>query len=153
MELLVDRRILITGAGGMVGGNIAEFARLSGWQIFTPSSADLDLRDPQPTLDYLVKNKIDSVIHCAARVGGIAANIATPADFILDNLQIDSSLFFAARKLGIKEFLYFGSSCMYPKDTLQPMQIEQILTSALEPTNKGSALSKISGAMAVAAIA
>ena len=149
----LNQRILITGAGGMVGGNIAEFARDSGWQIFIPSSKDLDLRDSQATLDYLLENKIDSVIHCAAKVGGIAANIATPVDFILSNLQIDSSLSFAARKVGVKNFLYFGSSCMYPRKTTQPMQVNQILTSDLEPTNEGYALSKISGAKTVMAVA
>ena len=149
----VKSRTLITGAGGMVGGNIAELARNSGWQVYTPSRKVLDLRDPKATFDFILDNKIDSVIHCAARVGGIAANIASPADFILDNLQIDSSLASAARKLQIKNFLYFGSSCMYPKQTSQPMQIDQILTSLLEPTNEGYALSKISGAKTVAAIA
>lgn len=136
----------------MVGGNIAELAQHSGWDIYIPTSKDLDLWDPQATLDYLLDNKIDSVIHCAAKVGGIAADIATPVDFILNNLQIDSSLSFAARKVGIKNFLYFGSSCMYPRETLQPMKVNQILTSDLEPTNEGYALSKISGAKTVMAI-
>ena len=153
MNMSVNSRTLITGAGGMVGGNIADLARISGWQVFAPSSKELDLRDPKATFDYLFDSKIDSVIHCAARVGGIAANIASPADFILDNLQIDSSLASAARKLQVKNFLYFGSSCMYPKTTLQPMHIDQIMTSPLEPTNEGYALSKISGAKTVAAIA
>jgi GDP-L-fucose synthase len=153
MKASDNERTLITGAGGMVGGSIADLARNAGWQVFTPSSKDLDLRDSKATLDFLLDYKIDSVIHCAARVGGIAANVAAPADFILDNLQIDASLASTARRLRVKNFLYFGSSCMYPKTTLQPMQINQILTSSLEPTNEGYALSKISGAKTVSAIA
>lgn len=146
-------RTLITGASGMVGGNIAELAKNYEWDLFTPTSKELDLRDPKATFAYLSDNQIESVIHCAAKVGGIAANIKYPADFILDNLQIDSSVTSAARSLRVKNFLYLGSSCMYPKKTTQPMKVEQLLTSALEPTNEGYALSKISGAKTVTAIA
>ena len=84
--------------------------RKSGWQVFTPSSADLDLRDVSLTLEYLKDQGIGSIIHCAARVGGIAANIAAPADFILNNLQIDSSIISSARKLKIQKFIFYFPS-------------------------------------------
>lgn len=137
----------------MVGGNIAESAEESGWQVFTPTSKDLDLRDRSLTFEYLQDQKIDSIIHCAARVGGIAANIAAPADFILNNLQIDASIISAARNLEIQKFIYFGSSCMYPRNISQPMSEDKILSAPLEPTNEGYALAKIAGAKSVEAVA
>jgi len=146
-------KVLITGGGGMVGGNIAEHARKAGWQVFTPSSADLDLRDASLTLEYLKDQEIESIIHCAARVGGIAANIAAPADFILNNLQIDSSIISSARKLKVQKFIYFGSSCMYPRNISQPMGEEKIMSAPLEPTNEGYALAKIAGAKSVESVA
>lgn len=153
MSNRLSARVLITGAGGMVGGNVAECARAAGWQVFDPTSKELDLRDGSLTLNYLQDQKIDGIIHCAARVGGIAANITAPADFILTNLQIDSSVISAARILGIMKFIYFGSSCMYPRDIAQPMSEDKILSASLEPTNEGYALSKIAGARAVEAVA
>jgi GDP-L-fucose synthase len=146
-------KVLITGAGGMVGGNIAERARNAGWQLFAPSRAELDLSDNKLTYQYLGDQKIEAVVHCAARVGGISANISAPADFILNNLQIDTSIISSARKLKIKKFVYFGSSCMYPRDISQPMSEDKILSGNLEPTNEGYAISKIAGAKAVKSIA
>jgi GDP-L-fucose synthase len=87
----------------------------------------------------------DYVIHCAAKVGGIQANIDAPADFLLENIQIDSSMLSAAQKLGIKNFVYVGSSCMYPKDFRQPLVESDLLAAPLEETNEGYALSKIVG--------
>jgi GDP-L-fucose synthase len=153
MTIHESAKVLITGGGGMVGGNIAERARKCGWQVFTPSSADLDLRDASLTLRYLKDQEIESIIHCAARVGGIAANIAAPADFILNNLQIDSSIISSARKLKVQKFIYFGSSCMYPRDISQPMGEEKIMSAPLEPTNEGYALAKIAGAKSVESVA
>jgi GDP-L-fucose synthase len=146
-------KVLITGGGGMVGGNIAEHARKSGWQVFIPSSADLDLRNASLALEYLKDQEIESIIHCAARVGGIAANIAAPADFILNNLQIDSSIISSARKQKVQKLIYFGSSCMYPRDISQPMGEEKIMSAPLEPTNEGYALAKIAGAKSVESVA
>jgi len=153
MNIQNSSRVLLTGAGGMVGGNIAERARNAGWQVFAPNSKELDLRDAEKTFEYLSDQRIDSIVHCAARVGGIAANIATPADFILNNLQIDSSIISAARKLKAKKFIYFGSSCMYPRNISQPMSEDKIMSSALEPTNEGYALAKIAGAKMVESVA
>jgi GDP-L-fucose synthase len=136
----------------VVGSNTAERARGAGWQVFAPSSKELDLRDQYLTYEYLRDKQIDGIIHCAARVGGIAANMAAPADFILTNIQIDSSVISAARKLQIKKFVYFGSSCMYPRDIPQPMSEDKILSAYLEPTNSGYALAKIAGAKSVESV-
>lgn len=148
-----SKRVLITGSNGMVGGNIAFLARESGWRIFTPSKTELNLRQSEKVLDYLAEKRIDSIIHCAAKVGGIAANVGSPADFIIENTQIDSSIISSARALGIQDFIYLASSCLYPRITSQPMKVDQILTSELEPTNEGYALAKIIGAKSVAAVA
>jgi len=150
---IANKRVFISGSRGMVGGNIVAYARKSGWQIFAPSRDELELQDTSAVARYLKETEIEAVIHCAARVGGIAANVAAPADFIIDNIKIDSSIISSARELEIEEFIYFASSCMYPRNTTQPMKEDQILTSTLEPTNEGYALSKIVGAKAVAAIA
>jgi GDP-L-fucose synthase len=153
MSSVASPRLLITGSAGMLGSAIASSASNVGWKTYVPSREELDLREPSETLAYLRDNRIEFVIHCAAKVGGIAANIASPADFILDNLRIDASIISSARSLKIPKFIYFGSSCMYPKETNQPMRVGQILTSSLEATNEGYALSKIAGAKTVAAIA
>jgi GDP-L-fucose synthase len=93
------------------------------------------------------------VIHCAAKVGGIQANINFPADFILENSQIDNSIINAARTHKVPKLIYFGSSCMYPKHSVQPMAENMILSGELEPTNEGYALAKIVAAKAVKAVA
>lgn len=148
-----DKRVLITGSAGMVGGNIAYVARKVGWSVFTPTRAELDLTDSNSVTHYLVKTGIESIIHCAAKVGGIAANIASPANFIIENIRIDSSIISSARTLGISDFIYFASSCIYPRSTSQPMRVDQLLTSTLEPTNESYALAKLVGAKSVAAVA
>lgn len=153
MQNPANKKVLITGSRGMVGGNVADYARQSGWNILTPSKNELDLRDSNSVANFLADRKIDAIIHCAAKVGGIAANISAPADFIVENIKIDSSIISSARALGITDLIYFASSCMYPRDTTQPMKVEQILSSALEPTNESYALSKIVGTKSVNAIA
>lgn len=153
MVTATDRRLLITGSGGMVGGSISRAARGVGWNIFTPTRAELDLRDYSKVVGYLLRNDINSIIHCAAKVGGIAANISAPADFILENIAIDSSLILSAREAGIQDLIYLASSCMYPKVTSQPMKVEQLLSSYLEPTNEGYALAKIAGTKSIVSVA
>lgn len=144
--------VLITGGRGLLGSSIKELAESSGWSIQAPTSDELDLRDMDATFKYLSSRKIGTIIHCAAKVGGIQANIDAPADFILENSLLDSSVISSARKLGINNFIYFGSSCMYPKQNKQPMAEEDILTGALEPTNEGYALAKIMGAKSINAV-
>jgi GDP-L-fucose synthase len=93
------------------------------------------------------------IIHCAARVGGISANIEKPADYILENLVIDSNLLSIARAQKIQKLIYFGSSCMYPRDFRQPLVESDILAGPLEPTNESYALAKISAARVITATA
>jgi GDP-L-fucose synthase len=143
--------LLITGAAGMLGSAFANSFRSTDLTILTPTSRELDLRDRNATINYLRDNSVTDVLHCAARVGGIAANIEFPLDYILENLLIDSSIIDSSVKCSVKKFLYIGSSCMYPKDHNEPITEDHILTGKLEPTNEGYALAKLSAAHAVIA--
>lgn len=147
------QKVLITGAGGMLGSSIKESALAAGWDFVAPTSKELDLRNQEETLNYLSSNKVTSIIHCAAKVGGIQANIDFPADFIIDNLRIDSSIINAARFNQVENFLYFASSCMYPKNNKQPMCEEDLLQGQLEPTNEGYAIAKIAATKSVESVA
>jgi GDP-L-fucose synthase len=146
-----NENLLITGAAGMLGSTFVKYFTDSNRVLFTPTSKELDLRDRSATHAYFCKNKITEVVHCAARVGGISANIQFPLDYILENLLIDSSVIDAAAKNSVKKFLYVGSSCMYPKDHDGLLSEEDILSGKLEPTNEGYALAKLSAAHAVVA--
>jgi GDP-L-fucose synthase len=145
--------ILITGSGGMLGGSILSQAQNSDLEVLHPLRAELDLRDKTKIASYFDKHDINTVIHCAARVGGISANIESPADFILDNLLIDSNLLSVAREKKVNSLIYFGSSCMYPRDFPQPLKENDILGGPLEPTNESYALAKLSAARVVVSTA
>ena len=144
--------MLLTGAKGMLGSSILRKLERENSKVLSPSSEALDLRDPLATLSFIKSNDVGTIIHCAARVGGIAANIEQPADFILTNLQIDTSLLSAARQQKVRNLLYFGSSCMYPRNANQPMNESAILTGPLEPTNQGYALAKISATEVISSV-
>lgn len=141
-------KVILTGGHGMMAQNIQTAWRESGqkFELVPVSRSDADLSDATATLKLFEGLGADAVIHAAAKVGGIAANIANPTSFLMDNLAIDSSVFNAAKVLGIKRLIYFGSSCMYPRNYRQPLEESDILAAPLEPTNEGYALSKIVGA-------
>jgi GDP-L-fucose synthase len=107
--------------------------------------AEVDLRDAAATRIVIDEIKPDVIVHAAARVGGIAANMADPTGYLLDNLLIDTSVLSVAIARRVPELLYIGSSCMYPKDYRQPLVESDVLAAPLEPTNEGYALAKISG--------
>lgn len=141
-------RVLLTGGNGMLAKAIRQAWEVSGRsdELVPVTRADADLRD-QAAVHSLVERVVpDLIIHTAARVGGIAANVADQAGFLMDNLQIDSNLLSTALDTGVTRFLYFGSSCMYPKDYRQPLVENDVLAAPLEPTNEGYALSKIASA-------
>ena len=120
--------------------------------IYTPAHSELDLLDLAAVRHYLSENKIDSIIHCAALVGGIQANIENPFEYLNTNIRLDSNLMSAAQIGKITNFLYIASSCMYPARTSQPMKETQLFTGALEETNEGYALAKIVGTKTVQAV-
>jgi nucleoside-diphosphate-sugar epimerase len=144
-------RILITGGSGMLGRAIlSAFKESTGDHfIYSPPRSDLDLLDLKSVSHYLAKNQIDSIIHCAALVGGIQANIANPFEYLNTNIRLDSNLMSAAQEERVTNFLYVASSCMYPANTTQPMKESQILTGEPEKTNEGYALAKIVGTKTV----
>jgi GDP-L-fucose synthase len=140
-------RIVVTGARGLLGSAIR-----AQWAILRPedevvglSRAEVDLRDRVATLAELGRIKPDTVIHCAATVGGIGANIAHPTAFLSDNLLLDTSVIGGAMAVGVKNLIYTGSSCMYPRDYGQPLVEGDLLAAPLEPTNEGYAIAKIAG--------
>ena len=141
-------RALLTGANGMLGRSIQAAWRTqrTSDELVVVTRADADLTDPVATRRMIERVAPDVILHSAARVGGIAANIADPADFLMDNILIDSSILKGAVETGVSKFLYFGSSCMYPRDYRQPLVESDLLAAPLEPTNEGYALSKIVGA-------
>jgi GDP-L-fucose synthase len=136
---------LITGSNGLLGTAISDKFLSEGANIIPIKRVDLDLRNSQDTFNYFSTLRFDSIIHCAAVVGGIKANMSGGVKFFLDNHLIDSSVLNAARRLRIKRLIYIGSSCMYPTDINRPLKESDILNGRLETTNENYALAKIFG--------
>ena len=122
-------------------------------QIYAPSSSELNLLDSKLVEEKIAQFKPDQIIHCAAKVGGIQANIDDPFSYSFSNVLMDSNLINVALSQKVNSFLYFGSSCMYPAETSQPILESQILTGALEKTNEGYALAKILATKLISTIA
>ena len=143
----MTERIFLAGHRGMVGSAIhrALCHRKPDAEILTADRKDLDLRDQAAVAHYLKAEQPDSVILAAAKVGGISANATYPADFLHDNLQIQSNVIGGANDAGVERLLFLGSSCIYPKAAAQPLVEESLLTGPLEPTNEPYAIAKIAG--------
>lgn len=141
-------KVLLTGGRGMLAQNISkEWSRQgSTGELVAIGRSDVDLRDRDATERLVRRVAPDAIIHTAARVGGIAANMSDPAGFLMDNILLDSSLLSAATTAGVQRLLYIGSSCMYPRNYRQPLVETDVLAAPLEPTNEGYALSKITAA-------
>lgn len=130
----------------MVGSAIKRNLLNAGYKnIIGPSSKELDLRDQQLTLNFFEAEKPEYVFLCAAKVGGIQANNMYKADFIYDNLQIQSNVIHSAYLAKTKKLLFLGSSCIYPKMADQPLKEEYLLSGTLEPSNEPYAIAKIAG--------
>jgi GDP-L-fucose synthase len=141
-----NAKILVLGSRGLVGSALKEELAVAGFSnLLTPVREELDLLNQSATLHYFEKNKPDAVFLAAAKVGGILANNTYRADFIFDNLQIQQNVFNAAFKVRTPKLLFLGSSCIYPKNSPQPIREEYLLTSELEPTNEPYAIAKIAG--------
>lgn len=135
------KKILISGASGMVGKNITN-RLLNDFELLTPSSKELNLMELKEVESFLGHHRPDLIIHCAGKVGGIQANIAAPTEFLYENTMMGFNLVKSAHNLGVKYFLNLGSSCMYPKNAPNPLNEEMILTGKLEDTNEGYAIAK-----------
>jgi len=144
--LKLDSKIYIAGHRGLVGSALMRILRDKGYTNFvTRTHAELDLTSQAAVDAFFAAEKPDYVFLAAAKVGGIHANNTYPAEFIRDNLAIQTSVIHAAYKNNVKRLLFLGSSCIYPKLAPQPMKEEHLLTSELEPTNRPYALAKIAG--------
>lgn len=141
-----DARIFVAGHRGLVGGAIVRRLQAEGYgNLLLRSSQELDLRDQNAVAQFFAERRPEFVFLAAAKVGGILANDTYPADFIRDNLQIQTSVIDAAYRSGVRKLLYLGSSCIYPKHAPQPMPESCLLTGPLEPTNEWYAIAKIAG--------
>lgn len=139
------RRLLVTGAAGLVGGSVAQHFRELGAEVVAPSRADVDLRDQDATRRLFERTRPSIVVGCAARVGGIAANIAEPVRFLVENVEIQNSTLLAAAATGVEHFVFMGSSCIYPRECAQPMHESMLMSGPLEPTNESYAVAKLAG--------
>ena len=140
------RKIYLAGHRGMVGGAILRQLQAQGEaNIVTRSHAELDLTDQSAVRAFMQAERPDVVILAAAKVGGIHANNAYPADFIYENLMIEANVIHQAFAAGVTRLLQLGSSCIYPRDVPQPMAEAALLTGVLEPTNEPYAIAKIAG--------
>ena len=137
--------ILVAGATGLVGSAIVRELTATGKPNVGISSKDVDLLDRAATFKFVKEFNPDVIIDAAARVGGIGANNAHPVDFLTQNIQIQSNLMDAAHAAGVKNFVFLGSSCIYPKNSAQPIKEEYLMTGELESTNSAYAIAKIAG--------
>lgn len=142
----VDSKIYVAGHRGLVGSALINRLRAGGYDnILTRAHAELDLTDQAAVEAFFAQEKPEYVFLAAAKVGGILANNTYPAEFIRDNLAIQTNVIHSAWRHGVRRLLFLGSSCIYPKLAPQPMKEEYLLTGALEPTNRPYALAKIAG--------
>ncbi len=123
-----------------------------GGDLLVATRQELDLLDPSAVAEWMARHRPDVVVLAAAKVGGIHANNAYPADFLLENLKIQNHVIESAWRLGVRRLLFLGSSCIYPKFAAQPIREEALLSGALEPTNEWYAIAKITGIKLCAAL-
>lgn len=146
MSLLQGKKVFIAGHRGLVGSAIVRvLKRLADVEILVCDREDLDLLNQRRVREYLEVEAPDMLVNAAGRVGGILANSQYPAEFIYNNLVMSTNLIEAAYRAGVHDGVFFGSSCIYPKECPQPIKEEYILTGALEPTNSAYAIAKIAG--------
>ena len=151
-KISFNDKIFIAGASGMAGSAIKRELKNKGYglencsgKILTPSSEELNLLDKARVEEWFTLNKPTVVILAAAKVGGILANSTYPADFLLDNIKIQTNVIESAWKNDAKRLLFLGSSCIYPKFSKQPIKEDYLLKGELEPTNEWYAIAKIAG--------
>jgi len=142
---LHGKKVWVAGHRGMVGSAIVRRLQSENCDVLTVGREDLDLTRQADVEEWMAQNKPDVVFLAAARVGGILDNNTFPAEFIRDNLAVETNVIHGAWKAGVSKLLFLGSSCIYPKMAPQPMPEEALLTGPLEPTNEWYAIAKIAG--------
>ena len=139
-------KIFVAGHKGLIGSAIVRKLKLKGFKkIITVDKKKLDLIDQKKVFNFLKKNKPKFIFLAAAKVGGIYSNSKSKADFIYENLMIQTNIIHGAFKTNIKNLIFLGSSCIYPKFSRQPIKEEYLLTGRLEETNDAYAIAKIAG--------
>jgi len=142
-------RIYVAGHRGLVGSALVRRLRRAGYEdLILRTRSELDLTRQAETEAFFDRERPDYVFLAAARVGGIGANSARGADFIRENLQIQTNVLDCAHRYGVRKLLFLGSSCIYPRDCPQPIREEYLLSGPLEPTNEPYAVAKIAGLVA-----
>lgn len=139
------KKIFVAGHRGMVGSAIGRALSARNCDVVVADRSTLDLRDQAAVRSFFTMARPDAVVLAAAKVGGIVANESYPADFIYDNLMIETNVIDAAHRARVSKLLFLGSSCIYPKQALQPIREEALLSGPLEPTNEWYAIAKIAG--------
>ncbi|HEV2609939.1 MAG TPA: GDP-L-fucose synthase [Noviherbaspirillum sp.] len=141
-----NKRIFVAGHRGLVGSAIVRALKKRGYHnILTRTHAELDLIDQAAVRAFFEREQIDEVYMAAARVGGIHANNTYPAEFIYDNMMVQSNVIHEAWRSGVQKLLFLGSSCIYPRLSEQPIKEEYLMSGSLEPTNEPYAIAKIAG--------
>lgn len=144
----MDKRvkIYVSGHTGLLGSAIVRLLKEQGFRaVITRTKQQLDLTDQRRVATFFARERPQYVIHAAARVGGLAANIRYPAEFLYENIMIDGNVIHQAYRAGVNRLLAFGSNCFYPRRCSQPMQEKHLLAGSLEPTNEAYAIAKIAG--------
>ncbi len=142
---LEGKKIWVAGHRGMVGGALVRRLESENCEVLTTTREQLDLTNQEQTIAWLKENKPDAVFLAAAKVGGIWANDNFPAEFLYENLVIETNIIHGSYLAGVEKLVFLGSSCIYPKMAQQPMKEEALLTGPLEPTNEWYAIAKIAG--------
>ncbi|MTI11383.1 GDP-L-fucose synthase [Rhodospirillaceae bacterium RKSG073] len=140
-----NKKIWVAGHNGMVGSAIVRSLQHYNRHILTTTRQELDLTNQQNVMDWIKKNKPDTIFLAAAKVGGIHANNSYPAEFIYDNLTIETNIIHAAHLNNVEKLVFLGSSCIYPRNASQPISEDELLTGELESTNEWYAIAKIAG--------
>jgi GDP-L-fucose synthase len=145
-ELTRQSKIYIAGHRGLVGAGLVRYFKNNGFEnLILRKRAEVDLNSSQAVLAFFETARPDCVILAAAKVGGIAANIAAPVDFLVENLQIQNNVMLACKQFKVKKTVFLGSSCIYPRESPQPMREEYFMHGPVEPTNESYAIAKIAG--------
>ncbi len=142
---LAGKKIWVAGQTGMVGAAVLKRLASEDCSLCLVKRSELDLRDQKAVRIWLSKNMPDVIVVAAGTVGGILANSSRPAEFLYDNLAIETNIIHGAYEIGVQKLLFLGSACIYPRDASQPMSEEALLTGSLEPTNQWYAVAKIAG--------
>lgn len=149
---MLKKKIWIPGSAGMLGQAILKNIDKKKYEVFKTTRKQINLFNKTKIENFIKKNNIKEIILCASKVGGIHANNTFPADFLLENLDIQNNIFQASIKNKIKKLTFIGSSCIYPKINKMPIKEEYLLTGPLEQTNYAYAIAKIAGVKAVQSI-